>query len=158
MSTSHDRRDSNDPVVVTEKALRRIEREIKTRLRAYFRPGERLELSVEDEEDFVYAQLSVLLPDESSRLDLEAAMITQDQDQQFVEMTTSRKRMLGAIEFLSGKLEDYFRSQRQARFHVDWRLYPFDAATVRFRGRQRRPRLERRASELLEGDEQENSS
>ena len=147
---------SGPPVVVTEKALREIESRLKTRLRAYFRPGERLDLTVEDEEDFVYAQLSVHLPDESYRLDLEAAMIAQDQNQMFVEQTTSRKRLLGAIEFLSDKLEDYFRSKRETRFHVDWRLYGYESSTVRFRGRQRRPELERRASELLDDDEPEN--
>lgn len=157
MTTKQDRQ-SDAPVVVTERALRRIERELKTRLRAFFRPGERLRLSVEDEEDFVHARLSVRLPDESVSLDLEAAVIVQDQDPRFLKATTSRKRMLGAIEFLSEKLEEYFRSQRQHRFHVDWRLYAFDAATVRFRGRRRRPQLEKRADELLEDQERENSS
>lgn len=140
------------PVVVTEPALRRIEQRLKTRLRAYFRPGERVGLTVEDEDDFVYAQLTVSLPDDSSRLDLEAAMIAQDQHRMFVDRTTSRKRLLGAIEFLSEKLEEYFRSQRQERFHVDWRLYDYDAATVRFRARHRRPELEQRASDLLDDD------
>ena len=148
---------SDQPVVVTDKALRRIERRIKTRLRAFFRPGERLRLSVEDDQDFVYARLSVLLPDDSARLDLEAAVIEQDQDRRFVERTTSRKRMLAAIEFLSDQLEEYFRSQRRQRFHVDWRRYPFDVATVRFRGRRRRPKLERRADELLENQDGEQS-
>lgn len=143
---------SAPPVVVTEKALRRIERRFKARFRAFFRPGEKLHLTVEDEQDFVYAQLSMREPGGTSRLDLEAAMIVQDQDRRFVEATTSRARLLGAIEFLGEQLEQYFRSQRQQRFHVDWRLYPFDAATVRFRGRQRRPDLEAKATELLEGD------
>lgn len=147
--------EDNAPVVVTEKALRRIEQKIKTRLRAFFKPGERIALSVEDEEDFVHARLSLVLPDESHRLDLEAAVIVQDQDRLFVQNTTSRARLLGAIEFLSGKLEEYFRANRQLRFHVDWRLYGFDAATVRFRGRQRRPTLEQQADALLEGESPE---
>ena len=145
-------KNDDEPVVVTQRALRRIEREIKTRLRAFFRPGERLRLSVEDEEDFVCAKMSVKLPDESAHLQLEAAMIVQDQDPRFVEMTTSRKRMLGAIEFLASRLEEYFRSQRTMRFHVDWRLYSLEAATVRFRGQYRRPKLEKRADELLDDD------
>lgn len=143
---------SNSPVVVTEAALRKIERRLKTRFRAFLRPGERVSLTVEDEEDFVYAQLTICPPDESTRMDLEAAMIAQDQRRMFVEQTTSRKRLLGAIEFLSGKLEEYFRSKRQKWFHVDWRLYEFDAATVRFRAHHRRPELEQKADELLEDD------
>ncbi len=149
----------DDPfVVVTEKALRQIERRLKTRFRAYFRPGERLRLSVEDEQDFVYAQLSMQLPGGTFRLDLEAAMIVQDQDDHFVKATTSRGRLLGAIEFLADRLEEYFRSQRRIRFHIDWRLYPFEAATVRFRGRQRHPELEEQATDLLEQQDEEPSS
>lgn len=142
------------PVVVTEAALRRIEQKLKTRFRAYFKPGEKIRLSVEDEEDFVYAQLSLALPDKTRRLELEAAMIVQDQDRRFVEATTSRMRLLGAIEFLSERLEEYFRSQRQLRFHVDWRLYPVEEATVRFRGQHRRPKLEEQATELLDDHEE----
>ena len=137
-------------VVVTPAALRRIEARLKTRLRAYFRPGESLELTVEDEEDFVFAQMALRSADEAFRLELEAAVIVQDQDRRFVESTTSRTRLLGAIEFLSDRLEEYFRSQRQLRFHVDWRLVPFQAATVRFRARKRHPDLEDRAAELLD--------
>lgn len=149
-----DRREDTTPVVVTKAALRRIERRLKTRLRAYFRPGEKLRLSVEDEEDFVYAQLAMIAPGDSERLDLEAAMIVQDQDRRFVESTTSRMRLLGAIEFLADQLEAYFRNQRQTRFHVDWRLYPNEEATVRFRGRHHRPKLEQQATAMLEDDEE----
>ena len=148
--TKNNSQASGQAVVVTPKALRQVERRIKARLRAYFRPGEKLRLTVEDDEDFVYAQMALLLPDESFRLDLEAAMIIQDQDRRFVDNTSSRTRLLGAIEFLSEQIESYFRSQRDLRFHVDWRLYPYNASTVRFRGRERRPELEERATELLE--------
>ena len=141
-------------VVVTEAALRKIETELKTRFRAYFRPGERIRLSVEDEEDFVYAKMVVQPAGENERLELEAAMIVQDQDRRFVDATTSRGRMLGAIEFLSQRLEEYFRGQRQLRFHIDWRLYSMDSATVRFRGRRRNPKLEKQASQML-GDNEE---
>ncbi len=144
------------PVVVTEAALRKIEGRLKTRLRAFFRPGEKIRLSVEDEQDYVYAQLSLIMPGESFQMELEAAIIAQDQDRLFLDATDSRARMLGAIEFLSEKLESYFRSQRHLRFHVDWRLYPFEAATVRFRGRERHPELEDKATELIEGGEDSN--
>ncbi len=151
---SNEKSNPSTPVVVTQAALRRIERELKIRFRAYFQPGERARLSVEDEKDYVYARLSLALPGGRDRLDLEAAMIAQDQDRRFVEATTSRMRLLGAIEFLSQQLEAYFRSQRQLRFHVDWRLYPVEEATVRFRGRHRQPGLEREASKLLGEDEE----
>lgn len=137
-------------VVVTEKALRRVERRLKTRLRAYFEPGEKLRINVEEEEDFVYAQLALRKGGDRFRLELEAAIIVQDQEHLFVEATTPRSRLMGAIEFLSERLEQYFKNQRGLRFHVDWRLYPFDSATVRFRGRERRPELEEQATQLLD--------
>lgn len=142
-------------VVISERALRGIEGRLKTRLRAYFRPGERLRLETEDEQDFVYCKLSVSRADESLCLELEAAVIVQDQDQTFLKGTTSAMRLLGAIEFLSQRLEEFFKSQRQARFHIDWRLYPFEGATIRFRGGQRHPDLEDQASALLGEDEEE---
>lgn len=148
---------TEQPVVVTPAALRRIERRVQARLRAYFRPGERIELSIEDDEDFVYAQMSVVQPDDSFQLDLEAAIIEQDQDPRFLKHTNSRHRMLGAIEFLADQLEEYFRNQRETRFHVDWRIYDLEDATVRFRGRERRPDLEEQASELLEDNHGEHS-
>ncbi len=146
--------DSSTPVVVTEAALRRIERKLKTRFRAYFQPGEKVRLSVEEEEDFVCAQLALSVPGDTHRLELESAMIVQDQDRRFVEATTPRMRLLGAIEFLAEKLGEYFRSQRQPRFHVDWRLYPVEEATVRFRGRHRHPKLEHKATQLLDDGEE----
>lgn len=137
------------PVVVTEKSLRMIEARLKTRFRAFFRPGEKIKLAVEDEEDFVYCKFTLTLPDGSFCLDLEAAVIVQDQEKLFVDATTSRARQLGAIEFLSSQLDHYFRSQRQERFHIDWRIYDFEAARIRFRGELRHPELERQAAKLL---------
>ena len=141
------------PVVVTQGALRQIERRLKVRLRAFFRPGERIRIEIEDEADFVFARLSLVSAAKDHQLDLEAAVIEQDQDHRFVEATTSRARLLGAIEFLAAQLEDYFRGDRQARFHIDWRLYDFEAATIRFRGQHRRPNLEEKATSLLEEKE-----
>ena len=65
--------------------------------------------------------------------------------------------MLGAIEFLADQLEEYFRNQRQTRFHVDWRIYDLEDATVRFRGQERRPELEEQATALLNDDDGEQS-
>lgn len=153
MSSSKEELES--AVVITERALREIEGRLKVRFRAYFRPGERLRLETEDEQDFVFCKMVVSRADESLCLELEAAVIAQDQEPQFLKGTTSMARLLGAIEFLSQRLEEYFKSQRQSRFHIDWRLYPFEAATVRFRGGQRHPDLEDQASALLGEDDEE---
>lgn len=142
-------------VVITPRALREIEGRLKVRFRAFFRPGERLRLETEDEQDFVYCKLLVSRADESLCLELEAAVIAQDQDPTFLKGTTSVVRLLGAIEFLSQRLEEFFKSQRLERFHIDWRLYPFEAATIRFRGGQRHPDLEEQASALLGEDDEE---
>ncbi len=143
------------PIVVTQRALRQIEARLKTRFRAFLRPGERVRLSVEEESDFVCCQMIMGLPDDSFSIDLEAAIIVQDQEHQFLSATTSRKRLLAAIEFLSSQLDEYFRSQRQERFHIDWRIYSFESANIRFRGRRRHRDLEREASDLLGDDHEE---
>ncbi len=140
-------------VVLSPRTLREIEGRLRVRFRAFLRPGEKIALSVEDEEDFVYAQLLISSRDETFQLDLEAAVIEQDQEEGLVRATTSAMRLLAAIEYLSSQAEEFFRSQRRARYHVDWRIYDCEGARVRFRGQQRRPDLEAQATDLL-GDEE----
>ncbi len=137
-------------VVVTQKALRRLEKKLKTRFRAYLKPGEKIALSVEEESDFVYARLGLRLPSNQRRLDLEAAVIVQDQDHLYLKSSTGKGRLLTAIDFLGEQLEQYFEARRQTRFHIDWRLYGYREATVRFRGQESQPKLEAEATALLD--------
>ncbi len=137
-------------VVVTKKALKRLEKRMRTRFRAYLKPGEKIGLAIEEEEDFVYGQLHLQLPDGSERLDLEAAVIVHDQEHLYLQQSEPKGRLLTAIEFLGQQLETYFEQRRQLRFHVDWRLYSFEEATVRFRGQKSRPDLEAEATALLD--------
>lgn len=146
---------STEEVVITSAALRKIETRLRARFRAFLRPGERMALKVEEEEDFSFAHLSLSIPDGSYHLDLEGAVIVQDQEENFLVSGTSRDRLLMAIEFLSVALNDYFRGQRRERFHPDWRLYPFEGAQVRFRGGLSYPGLEEKATQLLENDEKD---
>ena len=143
-------------VVLSPRALQEIQGRLRLRFRAYLRPGEKVALKVEDEEGFVFAHLAIASRDKKFQLDLEAAVIDQDQLEAFLLATTSRHRLLAAIEFLSGMAEEYFRSQRHARFHLDWRIYELEGAQVRFRGQERKPGLEEAASELLAEVDKEN--
>jgi hypothetical protein len=132
------------------RALREIEARLRVRFRAYLRPGERVSLSVEDEEGFVFARLVVASRDESFRLELEAAVIEQDQIAAVLGATTSKMRLFAAIEFVSGHAEEYFRSQRHVRHHLDWRIYDCEGVQVRFRGQRKHPDLESEATALLD--------
>ncbi|RAL23603.1 hypothetical protein DL240_05435 [Lujinxingia litoralis] len=136
-------------VVLSPAALRKIEARLRTRYHAYLRPGERIALAIEEEPDFVYAKLTLFRRDKTFSLDLEGAVIVQDQDASFLSATLPHDRLLAAIEYLAEQLAGYFRAQRQQRFHLDWRKHPFDAMLIRFRGEERSPGLEQQANQLL---------
>lgn len=130
-------------------ACLRIQKAMQSRFRAYLRPGERLRVQIEREKDFVYAQMIVEMPDGSYHLDIEAAVIVQDQEFEVTQVLVPEERLELAFEFLRGQLHDYFRQNRVNRFHADWRIYPFEGTKIRFRGRLTQPGLERLADELL---------
>lgn len=136
-------------------ACLRIEKAMQTRFRAYLRPGERLRVQIEREQDFVYAQMIVELPDGSYHLNVEAAVIEHDQEFEITQALAPDGRLEFAFEFLRGQLHDYFRGNRVERFHSDWRIYPFEGTKIRFRGCLTQPGVERLADELLgeQGDE-----
>lgn len=141
-------------VVLPAAARRKIESRLRTRYHAYLRPGERIGLDVEEEEDFVFARLKLTSADKRFALELEGAAIAQDQEAGFMAATTARDRLLAIVEFLAGQLADFFRVQRVQRFHLDWRKHPFNGLTVRFRGIERSPELDAQA-DLLLGEESE---
>ncbi len=127
----------------------RIQKAMLSRFRAYLKPGERLRAHIEKDEGFVYAQLIVELPDGSFRLDLEAAVIVHDQDFELTQAIGPAARIELGFEFLRTQLHDYFRHNRVNRFHLDWRIYPFEGTQMRFRGRLKSPELEAMADALL---------
>ncbi len=130
-------------------ACLRIQKAMQTRFRAYLRPGERLRVKIERDQEFVYAQMIVELPDGSYHLDVEAAVIEHDQEFELTQALAPDGRIEFAFEFLRGQLHDYFRENRVERFHSDWRIYPFEGTKIRFRGRLTQPGVERMADELL---------
>ncbi len=130
-------------------ACLRIQKAMQTRFRAYLRPGERLRVQIEREQEFVYAQMIVDLPDGSYHLDVEAAVVAQDQAFEITQFLSTDLRIEYAFEFLRGELHDYFRGNRVERFHSDWRIYPFEGTQIRFRGRLTQPGVERLADALL---------
>ncbi|TXD37652.1 hypothetical protein FRC98_08155 [Lujinxingia vulgaris] len=136
-------------VVLPVAARRKIESRLRTRYHAYLRPGERIGLRVEEESDFVFACLKLTSADKRFALELEGAAIVQDQDAAFLAATSPRDRLLAVIEFLADQLNDYFRVQRNQRFHLDWRKHPCSGLIVRFRGTERSPELEQQANRLL---------
>lgn len=128
-----------------------IRQALTARFGAFLKPGESIDIVAEKSEEYVYAKVTVGSADESFQLGVEAAVLAADQER--IERFEAPEQILElAIEFLKRQAYDFFRSDRDERFHVDWRLYPVDKATVRFRGQVRRPELERRADDLLEDE------
>lgn len=143
--------DERDVVLLAPRQKQLIRQALTARFSAFLKPGESLELDAEKSDDYVYGTIAVTSADKSFRLDLEASILAADQKQEkldnpdgFLELT---------LEFLKLQLYEYFRQDRQERFHIDWRLYPVEKATIRFRGQIRKPSLEREADELLEDDD-----
>lgn len=127
-----------------------IRQALTARFAAFLKPGEALDLDAEKSAEYVYGTIAVTSADDAFRLDLEASILAADQK---VEQLDNPERFLElAIEFLKLQLYEFFRQDREERFHIDWRLYPVEKATIRFRGQIRKPSLEREADALL-GDE-----
>ncbi|MFP4600362.1 MAG: hypothetical protein ACLFVJ_19055 [Persicimonas sp.] len=118
------------------------------RFAAFLKPGESLDLDAEKSEDYVYATLVVTSADNSFRLDLEASVLAADL--QVDKLSDPDAYLDLAFEFLKLQLYEFFRQDRQERFHIDWRLYPVEKATIRFRGEATKPSLEREADAMLE--------
>lgn len=127
-----------------------IRQALTARFAAFLKPGESLQIDAEKSAEYVYGTIVVTSADDSFRLDLEASILAADQK---AEKLDNPERFLElSIEFLKLQLYEFFRQDRQERFHIDWRLYPVEKATIRFRGQIRKPSLEREADELLDED------
>jgi hypothetical protein len=126
----------------------RIAHAMQYRFNAYLRPGESITIDAERDDDYVYSTLAVEAADESFRLELEAAVLAADQGVE--EFVHPQEALNLGFELLKRQLYEFFQSNREERFHVDWRQYTIDQTEVRFRGRIHRPELERRADEMLD--------
>ena len=127
-----------------------IRQALTARFSAFLKPGESLEVDAEKSADYVYGTITVTSADKSFRLDIEAAILAADQATG--ELGEPDAYLELALEFLKLQLYEFFRQDRQERFHIDWRLYPTEKATIRFKGQIRKPTLEHEADELLDGE------
>ncbi len=125
-----------------------IREALTTRFAAFLKPGERLEVDAEKADEYVYGTIKVTTADDSFRLDVEAAILAADQHE--AKLDEPERYLELALEFLKLQLYEFFRQDRQERFHIDWRIYPVEKASIRFRGQIRKPSLERGADELLD--------
>jgi hypothetical protein len=128
-----------------------IRQALTARFSAFLKPGEALRIDAERSQDYVYATVAVTSADDSFRLDLEAAITAADQKVEALDDPDASLEL--AIEFLKLQLYEFFRQDRQERFHIDWRLYPVERATIRLRGEIRKPSLEQRADQMLADDD-----
>lgn len=144
-----------DVETFTSEERRRVENAMNFRFNAYQKPGETISVDAEKGDEYVYTELSLEAPDDSFRLDLEAAVLAADQSQS--RFPDPDAILDVAFEFLKLRLYEFFQSERTERFHIDWRHYTVEGTALRFRGRIRKPQLEEKADEWLDehGDEAE---
>ncbi len=117
---------------------------------AFLAPGERLSVEGAATEEYVHAQLSLRSADRSTQLDVEAVIMPKQDLKAWQEHLGDKEFMDLLFGFLRVQLYEFFRQDRSLRFHVDWRLFPFEGYTVRFRGAFKRPELIDQADALLE--------
>lgn len=141
---------SEDVELLSGRRKQLIRQTLLSRFGAFLKPGEQLSIDAEKSSEYVFATLAVEAPDRTFRVEVDGAYLAADQGQ---EVLAAPEHMLElVIEFLKMQLYEFFRTDREERFHIDWRKYPVERGTIRFRGQITRPALEEEADELLEDD------
>lgn len=135
------------PQLLGGRARQLIRQALSARFAAFLKPGERLDIDAELAADYVWAKITLRTVDDSFQLDVEASVLWADQGD--ATPWQAERYLEVAIEFLKLQLYEFFRQDREERFHGDWRIYPIEALTLRFRGEVRMPSAERDADQLL---------
>src|SRR5690554_1435248 len=120
------------PEVLGGRARQLIRQSLTQRFSAFLKPGEKLDIAAEHSDEYIWARIRLSRVDESFQLDVEASVLAADQTAGG-PWDATRYLELGT-EFLKLQLYEFFRQDRDERFHIDWRLYPVEAAHIRFRG------------------------
>lgn len=139
------------PELLAGRARQLIRQSLMQRFSAFLKPGEKLDIEAEQSAEYVWARIRMTRVDESFQLDIEASILAADQ-KGGAAWDATRYLELG-IEFLKLQLYEFFRQDRDERFHVDWRIYPVETLILRFRGQITKPSVEREADALLEVSE-----
>ena len=141
---------SEDVELLSGRRKQLIRQTLISRFGAFLKPGERLSIDAEKASDYVFAGLSVEAADRTFRVEVEGALLAADHGEDTLDGPEEKLELV--IEFLKMQLYEFFRSDREERFHIDWRKYPVERGTVRFKGQITRPALEERADELLDDE------
>lgn len=150
---TEDAQDSAAADLLAGRSRQLVRQALTQRFSAFLKPGESLDIEAEYSVEYVWARIRLARVDESFQLDVEASILQADQKG---EEAWDAKRFLElAIEFLKLQLYEFFRQDRDERFHIDWRIYPIEAVDVRFRGLITRPSVERDADAILGTDPSE---
>lgn len=139
---------SEDVELLSGRRKQLIRQTLISRFGAFLKPGESLEIDAEKSPEFVYSKLAIESADRTFRLEVEGSILAADLGDD--ELDAPEQMLELVIEFLKMQLYEFFRSDRDERFHVDWRKYPVERATIRFRGQVTRPAIEEEADELLQ--------
>lgn len=139
-----------EATVLAGRARQLVRQALMQRFSAFLKPGESLDIEAEHSAEYVWARIRLSRADESFQLDVEASIL--QADQKGVELWDPQRFLELDIEFLKLQLYEFFRQDRQERFHIDWRIYAVEAVNVRFRGLMSQPSVEREADALLGPD------
>lgn len=131
---------------VTAEELSEINHALAARFGRHLQPGEGISMYGERSAQHVIASLIVKANDDTFQLEMEAAVLPDDEHKQHA----SHDAMFdAAADFLAAMLTEFFDNERNHRFHDDWRVYEFDDLMVRFRGQATNPSLEALADAWL---------
>lgn len=114
------------------------------------KPGEALTVNAERSAEQCWVRIEIETADGSYLLEAEVAALPSDVPA--VSTWEPLQAFDDALDLLDEQLHDYFENDRFAKWHDDWRVYDFEGANLRFRGRESRPDLEALADAWLAGN------
>ena len=147
MTEESDSKSKQDVTPLSAKELGKVRDAISSQFGHYLKPGETLTVDAERDNKQCWARLEIGTADDSFSLELEAAALPSDAP--FDAKWDAEARFDDVVDMLDAQLADYFENERHALFHDDWRIYDFEGAVLRFRGRESRPALESLADAWL---------
>lgn len=131
---------------VSAEELAQLHEALATRHGARLKPGEGITVRAERLPEHVAAVLVLASADDAMRLELEAAVIPDDDHK---AVATPDEQLDAAVDFCDAMLTEFLDNDRFGNFHDDWRLYDFDDLVVRFRAQLTHPNIDALADAWL---------
>lgn len=118
---------------------------------AFLMPGERFIIQEEAGSTFTYVRLELTSASRHSLLVMEGGIQDEDMKGDVSSVLHGREALFHIMNFLRHELYLFFREDRNLRVPIEWSIFEYDGALVRFKGAHTRPSLEGVADALLDG-------